>query len=254
MPQSSLTAWLSKPAVAPKKPAVDNAPPRGPSAFEDKQDDLASSAKKQESISPRSQDLTLASAATQPLPPNVQLRSCTKDDIKALKRLNSLLLPVPYPESFYREIIEDALTNNITLLAFWHDRPSDTNEKGRLVGAIRCRIFGRSLSQDSTPAVQSGSKRKGPMLYLSTLVLLSPYRSHGIATHLLRTILRRAADAYGIVSVGAHVWESNAEGLAWYRKRGFREVGREEGYYRKLQPNGNAVVMQRELSVLDFSA
>lgn len=184
---------------------------------------------------------------TRPLPPNVELRRCTKDDIPTLKRLNGLLLPIPYPDKFYREIIEDAVTSNITLLATWQDSPSSKSpSKGRVVGAIRCRLLAHPPQQHLPPG-----RKDGPMLYLSTLVLLSPYRQHGIATHLLQTMLARAVRDYGVTSVGAHVWEANEEGLLWYRKRGFREVGREAGYYRRLKSQG-AVVVQREVGVMDL--
>ena len=52
-------------------------------------------------------------------------------------------------------------------------------------------------------------------------------------------------------AVGAHVWEANKDGLEWYRKRGFREVGRENDYYRRLKPSG-AVVVQRDVGVMDL--
>lgn len=89
------------------------------------------------------------------------------------------------------------------------------------------------------------------MLYISTLCVLSPYRSYGIATHLLQTILVRAVKEYGVKEVGAHVWEANEEGLLWYAKRGFREESKEEGYYRRLNPQG-AVVLKRAVGVGDL--
>lgn len=85
-----------------------------------------------------------------------------------------------------------------------------------------------------------------PMLYISTLCVLSPYRHHGIASALLSAIIARAVNDYGIREVGAHVWVQNHEGLEWYRKRGFLEIGREEGYYRRLDPKG-AVVMRLKI-------
>lgn len=181
-----------------------------------------------------------------PLPDNVELRSCTREDIPQLKNLTSLLLPIPYGESFYKEILNDPVTSSITLLAVWHDNPAmKAQQKGRLIGAIRCRLLARP------PGMQAQkNESEGPVLYLSTLVLLSPYRSHGIATHLLQTLTRRAIDDYGVASVGAHVWEANTDGLEWYRKRGFHEVGREVGYYRRLDPQ-DAVIMQRKVSVMD---
>ena len=181
------------------------------------------------------------------LPPNVELRECKKEDIKSFKRLNSLLLPIPYADSFYREIMEDEVTSNITLMAVWHDSPANSaKDNGTLIGAIRCRLF-----SDLPGASSSIQTKDGPMLYLSTLVLLSPYRSHGIAARMLDVMVRRAVNDYGITSVGAHVWEANEEGLAWYRKRGFKEVGREEGYYRRLNPQG-ALVMMKSVGVMDL--
>lgn len=182
------------------------------------------------------------------LPPNVEIRGPTKEDMPSFKKLNSILLPIPYPESFYKEILTDPVDRSITLMALWHDSPSDIGKvTGRLVGAIRCRLFNK-------PPGNSASKARvdGPMLYLSTLVLLSPYRSYGIAAHMLDCLIRSAVENYGITSVGAHVWEANEEGLQWYRKRGFREVSREVGYYRRLKPQ-DAVVMLRDVGVMDLA-
>lgn len=238
MPQSSLMTWLNKPSAVRDPPrqltiAKETATPASPLQNGDRQDDSG-------------EDSSATKSTLKPLPPNVELRSCKKDDIPHLKRLISLLLPIPYSDRFFREIIEDPLINDITMLAVWHDDPEmKGKQKGRLVGAIRCRLLAHP------PTASQKARGDGPMLYLSTLALLSPYRTHGIATHLLQSLAKRAVDDYGITSVGAHVWEANQEGLNWYRKRGFREVGRETGYYRRLDPQ-NAVVMQRDVRVTDL--
>lgn len=241
MPQTSLVAWLSKPAPtdapkaqprdevqSPTLPAVsdDDTPPRG---------------------APKSNMTPKSPLRIKGLPPNVELRECRQEDIKSFKRLNSLLLPIPYGDTFYHEIMEDEVTGNLTLMALWHDSLScPEKNKPVLVGAIRCRLL------DSLPGATFSIRRKeGPMLYLSTLVLLSPYRGHGIAASLLGTMVRRAVDAYGVAGVGAHVWEANEEGLAWYRKRGFKKVSREENYYRRLNPQG-AVVVMKDVGVMDL--
>ena len=252
MPQSSLLGWLNKPTGLPQVSATKIVPIRD-DPFEDDinlatpplplQDELV--------VGPISSPRDTTQAANdlihygkQRLPANVEIRSCRKEDIQRLKRLNSLLLPLPYPESFYREIIEDPLTNNITLVAVWHDSAEAAgNSSGTLVGATRCKLLAHPNSQ---PA-----KRQGPMLYLSTLVVLSPYRGHGIAACMLDMLTKRAVEGYGITGVGAHVWEANTDGLEWYRKRHFEQVGAEDGYYKRLKPSG-AVVLQRDVSVLDL--
>lgn len=248
MPQSSILSWLSKQSDLPEpQPAKlsstqikkDELPTPPPSSQEDVPGTLDSPLRRNS----KTQE-TMTVNAKRSLPTNVELHACKKEDISHLKQLNSLLLPIPYPEKFYREIVEDPLTNNITLLAMWHDSPAVlAKEKGRLIGAIRCKVL------DPPPTPDLG--KTGPMLYLSTLVVLSPYRNQGIATHMLDVMTRRAVNDYGVSSIGAHVWEANSDALEWYRKRGFTELAREEGYYRRLKPQG-AVVMQRRVGVMDL--
>ena len=258
MPQSSLMQWLNKPAAV-KEPPVVTAPTKD---LKDKAIRTEASAPPQTTKPAESTEIQednhndapkIASASflkgsNPTLPPNVELRGPTKEDMPSFKKLNSLLLPIPYPDSFYKEILENPLDRSITLMALWHDSPSDVGKvKGRLVGAIRCRLFAH-------PPGDSASKARidGPMLYLSTLVLLSPYRGYGIAAHMLDNLIRSAVGEYEITSVGAHVWEANEEGLEWYRKRGFKVVSLEPGYYRRLNPP-DAVVMLRDVGVMDLA-
>lgn len=130
--------------------------------------------------------------------------------------------------------------HSITLIALWQTAPlasgSKSNpERPRVVGAIRCRLLPSSI------------------LYISTISLLAPYRSHGIASHLLQNIVAKASSVHGIRSVTAHVWEANEDGLEWYEKRGFEIIGKEEKYYNKLRPSG-AVLVRKWVGVSDLLA
>lgn len=179
--------------------------------------------------------------------PDVELHRPQQEDIAGLRRLNGLLLPISYPDSFYKEIISDPVAQNLTLLARWTQDDAGVNCSSRpqnpakLIGAIRSRLLD----------VSEGPPRKpGPMLYISTLVLLAPYRKLGIATQMFNAVLRTAIDQHGVTSVGVHVWEANTDALEWYTKRGFREIHYDPAYYSKLSPHG-ARVMTRDVSVLD---
>ncbi|KAF2277617.1 acyl-CoA N-acyltransferase, partial [Westerdykella ornata] len=172
-----------------------------------------------------------------PLPPNVELVPLTEELMPSFKRLNSLLLPIPYPAHFYAETMTEP-HHSVTLMAVWHATPlnednTSSDQKPQLVGAIRCRVL---------PANN---------LYISTIGLLAPFRSHGIATHLLQRIAAKAAQEHGVKYITAHVWEANEDGLEWYKKRGFEVIGREEQYYRKLKPSG-AVLVKRPVGVGDL--
>jgi ribosomal protein S18 acetylase RimI-like enzyme len=174
---------------------------------------------------------------------NITLVPCDKSLIPSFQRLNTLLLPIPYPQTFYKEILSDTTASDLTLLALWHDDPStSTSSPGKVIGGIRCRIL-------PDPSTQATPKDK--ILYISTLGVLSPFRSYGVATWLLHLLIERGIRNYGVNAVGAHVWEASNEAREWYKKRGFRETHLERGYYRRLTPQG-AYVLRREIGLRDL--
>jgi ribosomal protein S18 acetylase RimI-like enzyme len=251
MVQSSITAWLKKPAVvkkadeptlvplsapksvpkpSPPAPAGENAPPESKSVPEETE---------------RPQVLDVREVSTPqmfslpPLPPNVELVPLTEELMPGFKRLTTLTLPIAYPPKFYAESLTDP-HHSVTLMALWRSAPTNSAslpsiEKPRLIGAIRCRVL---------PAAN---------LYIATISLLAPYRSHGIATHLLQRIVAKASEEHGVKNVTAHVWEANEEGLEWYKKRGFEIIGKEAEYYKKLKPSG-AVLVRKCIGVADLLA
>ncbi|KAF2227189.1 acyl-CoA N-acyltransferase, partial [Elsinoe ampelina] len=191
---------------------------------------------------------------------NISILPFSKEHISPFKRINALLLPIPYGNSFYDEILSDQLTASISLVATWTDDSTSLNA-GKVIGGIRCRILSSASTgiekgiASSFPSYAPGSGHRIPadassgpegekILYISTLTLLSPYRGHGVAKALLERVEQVAKVKYGVSATGAHVWVANDDGLQWYAKRGFKQVGRDDGYYRRLDPMG-AVVMRR---------
>jgi ribosomal protein S18 acetylase RimI-like enzyme len=243
MLQSSITAWLKKPASVAKS-GTSNEPPRPAEGLDTPaaETPLAVPASHPPQVA-RKQTAAVVYAtiangfSLKPLPPNVEFVPLTDELMPAFKRLNSLLLPIAYPATFYTETMTEP-HHSVTLMALWHPAPLDQKspsdiEKPRLIGAIRCRVLPYSN------------------LYISTIGILSPYRSHGIATHLLHRIAAKASEEHGAKCITAHVWEANEDGLEWYKKRGFEIIGKEEGYYRKLKPSG-AVLVRRWISIGDL--
>lgn len=194
--------------------------------------------------------LKSSSKHVRPIPPNVTICPVSQDLIQPFRRLNTLLLPIPYQDKFYKETLEDPVIASITFAALWSDSavrlaPSAGQTQpiieptGRLVGAIRCRI------------VPAPNPQNRPQLYIATLGTLAPYRSHGIALSLLELVTFRAIELYNIDCVTAHVWEAQDDILRWYEKRGFEVVRRMPGYYKRLNPP-DAVFVARHVSPLDL--
>jgi ribosomal protein S18 acetylase RimI-like enzyme len=193
---------------------------------------------------------------------NITISPVTKDTLTPFRRVITLLLPVPYSDKFFKEILTDEIVSSLTLIAFWSDTPTSNP---RVVSGIRCRLLARSptLPQQpssalsffqSTPATPATSEAdEKPSLYVSTIATLAPYRSHGIAGTLLRQVTARAIEDYGVATVTAHVWEANEEARAWYAKLGFVEVSLEPEYYKRLRPMG-AWLLERKVCPSDLLA
>ena len=184
--------------------------------------------------------------------PRLSFQTLDEKILPKFKILNTIL-PVPYSERFYEEILTCPVTAAITMVAMWNP-DSEQNCKSKsppsLVSAIRCRL----LRQGSLASVSANSSEKAanpthtdaasPVLYISTLVTKPSFRSYGAATALLDKVTRIAVDMFGICAVEAHVWDRHENALEWYKRRGFVVVRRLEKYYTKLRPSG-AVLVQK---------
>ena len=192
---------------------------------------------------------SLSTLAT--LPFNVTISRCTGDHIKSFRRLNALLLPIKYPDSFYKETLENEVVASTTRVALW--TPSDelrivkelpspilSHQEGgaKVVAGIRCRLLANPPDKPTDNV---------PVLYISTIGTLAPFRRLSLASHLLEEILQVSDKQYGVPSIYAHVWEANEEAMAWYTKRGFTVVLKEQGYYQKLAPKTDAWLIKRDI-------
>ncbi|KAL9041992.1 MAG: hypothetical protein Q9214_003921, partial [Letrouitia sp. 1 TL-2023] len=209
------------------------------------------------------------------VPPNFSIHPITPTTLPSFRRIITLLLPIRYPDSFYAESTANTNSSSLARVALWQPQPQlqyqalephletpnttpsfpsvlATNPEPKpstVVAGIQCRI-------ELLPASRYSSAPEH-QCYIQTLALLSPYRSKGIATALLQsiiTVLLTHPKYTTVKSMYAHVWEANKEALEWYRKRGFTvEEGVVEGYYRKLTPN-TARVVRRRIGVEDHLA
>lgn len=253
--QSSITTWLRKheaskpseesstvPVVLPRTSSkIDDSPglasaklAQGPTLNDQLRKSMQDDLKHRKDLGP---PLQVPPRPSPRLPENVEFAPLSDEILPGFKRLNALLFPISYPNTFYSESMQEPF-HSITLMALWRPAAFDsTNMKAyqtpQVVGAIRCRLLSSAI------------------LYISTIGLLAPYRSLGIASHLLQRVVLKAVEQHHVKSVTAHVWEANDEGLEWYTKQGFEVIAKEDGYYRKLRPSG-AVLVQKWIRVEDL--
>ncbi|PQE21306.1 hypothetical protein CJF32_00006443 [Rutstroemia sp. NJR-2017a WRK4] len=191
------------------------------------------------------------------LPPSTQSSSLPSDysieapqpqHIQPLHRINSLLLPIPYPDAFYNAILSPPPGSTPVPLSFsrvvLHHSPSSPSEP-KVIGSLICRL---DPSPPSSPPDHYS-------IYLQSLTLLSPHRHLGLATKLLDAVIGLATSTQvplGVKIEGlyAHVWVENTDALEWYLKRGFEKGELVEGYYRRLRPQA-AWLLRRRITVKD---
>lgn len=183
--------------------------------------------------------------ATNPsLPREAAIRPVSPSDMTALRRLNALLLPVSFPDSFYAAVLDPALSHPYSRVITWDGDGNGLPQEPKVVGAVVCIPEPALLdSSSSSPSPTSYN------LYIRSLGILAPYRSLGLVSAALDDILAsvRAASSASIAvtAVTAHVWTENDDGLQWYLRRGFERRGAPiQGYYRKLRPD-SAVLVSR---------
>ena len=194
------------------------------------------------------------SSSAPSLEQRASITSIQPHHITPLRRINSLLLPISYPHSFYHKALEPSppFPSNFSRLILWNDPSSEP----KVIGGLVCRLD-PSLASDSTP--QAPKYVEGSYdIYIQSLALLSPYREKGLAAQALDSVVQAAIQesrkGARIAGLYAHVWTENTEALEWYAARGFK---REEPvipeYYRRLKPD-TAWILRRRLNPSDHLA
>ncbi|KAI5818607.1 acyl-CoA N-acyltransferase [Pyronema omphalodes] len=187
--------------------------------------------------------------------------SSSGNNIAALKRLNSLLLPVAYKDSFYKEIISSPALSALSRVAFWGEtvvggicaryeadttpsqplKKTEENGLAGMKGSIGSRtgsLAGSSTGPSASYSASSSTSSSGAsspdegMIGPSGIV----YNDGKIyimtlcvlspfrnlgAASALLKDIVETAKSWGIREVYAHVWTENHEALEWYAKRGF---------------------------------
>mmetsp|Transcript_1871 Transcript_1871/g.5145 ORF Transcript_1871/g.5145 Transcript_1871/m.5145 type:complete len:160 (-) Transcript_1871:859-1338(-) len=139
-----------------------------------------------------------------------------------LRRIHHACFPIHYQKSFYDTIVQ---------------RKDDgfckfASVNGKIVGAVCCRV--------ETPAKRHANK--DAHVYIMTLGVLAPYRSRGIGSQLLQSVLDHCElhrdGTYGkLRSIRLHVQVSNEDAIDFYTQRfDFTKGGLVRNYYRRLEP------------------
>jgi len=138
---------------------------------------------------------------------NFNVRNITLDDVPALIKLNEENIPEHYPVCVWQ--VHATVFNKVSFIALYQGKP---------VGYILC-IFDKS------------DLRK-PHALVTSFVVDKAFRRHGIGEALMTVCLDKAQKEYpDIRFISLNVRVSNTTAIQLYRKKGFKIIGTEKGYY-----------------------
>ncbi|KAI8321011.1 N-acetyltransferase NAT13 [Martensiomyces pterosporus] len=155
----------------------------------------------------------------------VSLEHVSALNLPKLRRLNSVLFPVQYSNSFYKNLL---LPDQLAQLAVLN---------GTCIGTVACRkqplLFADSpssfLSHNAPPPVRFE-------VYLMTLGVLAPYRRLGVGRALLDSVIKFAVQDPAVARIVLHVQVDNDDALRFYHRLGFMTMRVVENYYKRIDP------------------
>ncbi|XP_053671351.1 probable N-acetyltransferase san [Anopheles nili] len=151
---------------------------------------------------------------------NIELGDVTHHNLKQLKKINTVVLPVSYNDKFYLDVLE---SGELAKLAYYNDV---------VVGAVCSRVD------------TSENMRR---LYIMTLGCLYPYRRLGIGTVMVQHILNCVERDGNFDSIFLHVKVDNKGAIEFYKRFGFEIVETKQHYYKRIEP-ADAHVLQKTLT------
>jgi ribosomal protein S18 acetylase RimI-like enzyme len=215
---------------------------------------------------------------------------------RQVKKINQAVLPLRYSQRFYQDLLQPPLAALCRVATVVTTTTSTANDDGnealvedsRVIGALcvawnntkknkkkQNATTGASIVQDGSVVVKHDDdngeeeEEEDGELWIMTLAVLAPYRSQGIGSRLLQSLLRACCTSetgprqqqqqqHGgdsgrgrtITQIRLHVQTSNEDAIRFYTaKFGFVHDGTVANYYPRLDPPDCHVLVKKIHSV-----
>jgi ribosomal protein S18 acetylase RimI-like enzyme len=103
----------------------------------------------------------------------------------------------------------------------------------KLIGCFCARFYKAELNEND-------------QLYILTFGLLAQHRRYGIGRYCFSYLTEQCRLSKSFNTISLHVQDSNLSAIKFYKKAGFVERCKIEGYYKRIQPS-TALLMSKTL-------
>ncbi|XP_038992605.1 histone acetyltransferase MCC1-like isoform X2 [Hibiscus syriacus] len=154
--------------------------------------------------------------------PTICYRPIKPSDLETLEQIHSDLFPIRYESEFFQSVVNGC--DVVSWAAVDRSRPDGQSDE--LIGFVTARIImvADLLSYDSSRWDQN-------LVYILTLGVVDAYRNLGIATALIREVIKYASSIPVCRAVYLHVISYNNPAIHLYTKMSFKCVRRLHGFY-----------------------
>eukprot|EP01116_Phalansterium_solitarium_P021596 TRINITY_DN6784_c0_g1_i1.p2 TRINITY_DN6784_c0_g1~~TRINITY_DN6784_c0_g1_i1.p2 ORF type:complete len:167 (+),score=5.81 TRINITY_DN6784_c0_g1_i1:205-705(+) len=145
----------------------------------------------------------------------LEIVTVSEQNIKGLKLLNAAVLPVVYPDRFYKDLL-----SHHARLALWN---------ADVIGGISWRLEPLTSARLSVGPIRH-------RLSIMTLAVLATYRRHGAGAALMQQAMDFCSDHDSIDEVLIYVQVNNDDAIRFYERFGLRIVDTVKNYYPRINP------------------
>ncbi|KAL3524539.1 hypothetical protein ACH5RR_017373 [Cinchona calisaya] len=159
--------------------------------------------------------------------PVISYRPIRPSDLEVLEKIHGDLFPIRYETEFFHNVV------NGRDIVSWGavDRNRPNGQSDELIGFLTARIVIAKESEIEDLLRFDSSKSDQTLVYILTLGVVESYRNFGIASSLIREVIKYTANIPTCRAVYLHVISYNNPAILLYKKMSFQCVRRLNAFY-----------------------
>ncbi|KAK1262126.1 hypothetical protein QJS04_geneDACA008857 [Acorus gramineus] len=159
--------------------------------------------------------------------PNIVYRPIRPSDLQVLVQIHEELFPIRYEMEFFCSVVNGH--GIVSWAAVDSSRPGSQSDE--LIGFVTARLVAARESEIGDIFRWNCLRKDETLVYILTLGVAKPYRNHGIATSLVREVIKYASSLPACRAVYLHVIVYNDPAISFYKKMLFKCVRRISNFY-----------------------
>lgn len=159
--------------------------------------------------------------------PLIQYRPIRTSDLEVLEKIHGDLFPIRYESEFFQNVV------NGRDIVSWGavDRNRPNGQSDELIGFVTARTVLAKDSDIEEFLRYDSSRSEQTLIYILTLGVADSYRNLGIASSLIREVIKYASNIPTCRAVYLHVISYNNPAIYLYKKMSFQCVRRLSAFY-----------------------